>query len=510
MANQSIDNKRIAKNTAFLYVRMLFNLLVSLYTTRAILSALGVIDFGIYNVVAGFVGMFAFLNTSMTNGIQRFYNYSYGKEGADGLKRVYITSLQIQWVVALILLFLLETVGLWYVNNKMVVPLERMETVNYIYQFSVISLLFVVFNVPYNAAIIAHERLDYYAIVSIVETILKLVFALVIPYITTDRLFLYGAYMLGISILNFTFYYVYCKLKFKEINFQWCLDKGLFKSMISFTGWNMFGTFAFMLRSQGITVLLNSFFGVAVNAAQAIAAQVQSAILGFSNNVVVAFRPQMVQSYARGENNRVRSLFYSLSKISYLVLFMLALPVCLEVSTILQLWLGNGYAEYTESFVVLVLANMVISCLHTPIVTIIHASGRIRLFQIVTSTIACSVIPISWILLKYGMPPLTVYWVCLVTQLLNQISCLWVLQGVFFFKISEYASKVVCPIFIVSVFVFLIASGTSKLINIGILRLFVVCVVTFLSIIFFSYFTLSMAEKVFVRQILYKIKNKIH
>lgn len=507
MSDQSANNKRIAKNTAFLYVRMFFNLVVSLYTTRAILSALGVIDFGIYNVVAGFVGMFAFLNTSMTNGIQRFYNYSYGKEGAEGLKQVYITSLQIQWVVAFILFILLETVGLWYVNNKMVVPLERMGTVNYIYQFSVISLLFVVFNVPYNAAIIAHERLDYYAIVSIVETILKFVFALVIPYITTDRLFLYGAFMLGISILNFTFYYVYCKLKFKEINFQWWLDKGLFKSMISFTGWNMFGTFAFMLRSQGITVLLNSFFGVAVNAAQAIAAQVQSAILGFSNNVVVAFRPQMVQAYARRENSRVKSLFYSLSKISYLVLFMLSLPVCIEVSTILQLWLGDGYAEYTESFVILVLANMVLSCLHTPIVTIIHASGRIRLFQIVTSTIACSVIPISWILLKYGMPPLTVYWVCLATQLLNQVSCLWVLRGVFPFKISEYINKVVWPISFVSVFSSFIVLGISKLISIDLLRLFTVCLVTFLSIILLSYHTLSKAEKDFVKQFLYKFKK---
>lgn len=508
MSDQSTNNKRIAKNTVYLYVRMLFNLFVSLYTTRAILSALGVVDFGIYNVVAGFVGMFAFLNTSMTNGIQRFYNYSYGKDGVDGLKRVYITSVQIQWVVVLILLILLESLGLWYVNNKMVVPLERIDTVNYIYQFSIISLVFVVLNVPYNAAIIAHERMDYFALVSIVETILKLLFALVIPHIAADRLFLYGAYMLGISILNFILYYGYCKLNFKEISFHWDLDKGLFRSMISFTGWNIFGTFAFMLRNQGVTVLLNSFFGVAVNAAQAIAAQVQSAILGFSNNVVVAFRPQMVQSYARGENDRVRTLFYSLSKISYIVLFMLSVPVCIEVSYILRLWLGNGYAEYTESFVILVLANMVVSCLHTPIVTIIHASGKVKLFQIVTSVIACSVIPISWVLFKCGYPPLTVYWVSLGTQLLNQICCLWVLKGVFYFNIKEYLKKVVYPIFIISITVLLLTLGVSKLIDTGILRLFVVCVVAFLSVVILTYITMGTSEKEFTKHMLYRIIKK--
>lgn len=508
MQNQSANNKRIAKNTAFLYIRMLFNLFVSLYTTRAILSALGVVDFGIYNVVAGFVGMFAFLNTSMTNGIQRFYNYSYGKDGVDGLKRVYITSVQIQWVVVLILLVLLESFGLWYVNNKMVVPLDRIITVNYIYQFSIVSLIFVVLNVPYNAAIIAHERMDYFALVSIVDTISKLLFALVIPHISADRLLLYGAYMLGVSIYNFILYYGYCKLNFKEICFHWNIDKGLFRSMISFTGWNMFGTFAFMLRNQGVTILLNSFFGVAVNAAQAIAAQVQSAILGFSNNVVVAFRPQMVQSYARGENDRVRTLFYSLSKISYIVLFMLSIPVCVEVSYILRLWLGDGYAEYTESFVILVLANMVVSCLHTPIVTIIHATGKVKLFQIVTSVIACSVIPISWILLRWGYPPLTVYWVSLGTQLLNQICCLWVLKGVFYFSIKEYLEKVVCPIFLISISVIFISLLVSRLIAFDLLRLLVVCIVTFSSVLILTYLTMSKSEKGFVKHFLYRIIKK--
>ena len=511
MSDNTSNNKRIAKNTLFLYVRMLFNLVVSLYTTRAILAALGVTDFGIYNAVAGFVAMFAFLNTSMTNGIQRFYNYSYGKNGAEGLKQVYITSVQIQWLLVLILLILLETIGLWYINNEMVLPSERIEVANYIYQFSIISLAFVVLNVPYNAAVIAHEKMDYFAIVSMIETSLKLLFALMIPHIDSDKLLLYGAYMLGVSMLNFIMYYGYCKFNFKEICFKWNFDKGLFRSMLSFTSWNAFGTFAFMLRSQGVTVLLNSFFGVAVNAAQAIAAQVQSAILGFSNNVVVAFRPQMVQSYARGDNNRVKDLFYSLSKISYIILFMLSLPVCIEVSYILRLWLGDGYAEYTESFVILVLANMIVSSLHTPIVTIIHATGKIKFFQIVTSLIACSVIPISWALFKYtSLPPLTVYWVCLGTQLLNQICCLWVMKGVFPFSIIEYVRKVASPITIVSIIALLTSLATAKFIEAGFIRLFTICIVAFISVMIPTYLTMSKMEQKFIKQLLYKIIKKSH
>ena len=508
MSDNISRNKRIAKNTFFLYARMLFNLVVSLYTTRAILAALGVIDFGIYNVVAGFVSMFAFLNTSMTNGIQRFYNYSYGKDGAEGLKRVYITSVQIQWLIVFISFILLETIGLWYVNNRMIIPLERITTANYIYQFSVISLGFVALNVPYSAAVIAHERMDYFAYVSIIETTLKLLFALMIPHIASDKLLLYGAYMLGISILNFILYYSYCKIKFKEINFHWNVNKGLFRSMLSFTGWNTFGTFAFMLRNQGVTVLLNSFFGVAVNAAQGIAAQVQSAILGFSNNVVVAFRPQMVQSYARGENNRVKELFYSLSKISYIVLLMLSSPICIEISYILHLWLGEGYAEYTESFVILVLANMIISSLHTPIVTIIHATGKIKVFQIVTSLIACSVIPISWILFKCDLPPLTIYWACLATQLLNQICCLWVLKSVFPFSLKEYVKSVVYPITLVSILTSGINIGISGLIQPGIVRLLIICITTFILISILTYLTMNKMEQEFVKKLLRRIIKK--
>ena len=450
MADNNINNRRIAKNTLFLYLRMILVLVVSLYTTRVVLNALGAVDYGIHNVVAGFVSMFVFLNTSMSNGIQRFYNFTLGKEGEEGITKVYNMALLIQVILALIVVVLLETVGLWYLEVKMVIPIDRMSVARWIYQFSVISFVLVIMQIPYNAAIMAHERMDYYAFVSIVDVGLKLAVALMIPYACHDKLLVYGAYIMIIHIVNFLMYYIYSKLNFKSIKLKKSFHKDIFKEMVSFSGWNVVGTFAYMLKNQGLNVLLNAFFGPVVNAARGVSVMISGAIHGFQGSIVTAFRPQTVQSYAAGNYSRVKSLMFSLSKISYLMLFLLSMPVIIELPYILHLWLGNEVPNYTVSFTMLILVNMIIGALNTPITQVIHATGRIRNYQIGTSIVMCSILPISWFFLKAGGSPITVYAVSLCVTCVNQMVCMQILKQEFSYSIIEYLKSVLVPCFLVS------------------------------------------------------------
>lgn len=483
---------------------MIFVLLISIYTTRVVLKVLGIIDFGIFNVVAGFVSMFAFINTSMTNGIQRFYNFTMGKEGAQGLTKIFNTSIQIQLIIAVVAIALLETIGLWYVYNKMVIPSERLSTALWIYQFSIFSLVLVIIQQPYSAAVIAHEKMGFFALVSILDAISKLVIALSLPYFDADKLMVYGIYTLAVAILNFTLYFTFSKIHFDEIKLNFHFDKALFKSMFTFSGWNVFGTFAFMLRAQGITVLLNFFFGAAINAAQGIAGQIQSALQGFSGNIVIAFRPQMVQSYANSQYDRVRSMFYSLSKISYILLLLLSVPVIFEIDYILHLWLGDNVPEHSAYFTILVLVNMILLSLHTPIVTIIHASGKMKKFQIVTSVITCSILPISWVFLVFGCNPSTVYWVSLIVQIINQILCLMILKDVFPYKLYQYFKMVVIPLLFVTFAVSVVTLFVWLSCEESFTRLLLVGITSVISTCLAAYPTLTKSEKTVIFKFLRK------
>lgn len=488
---------------------MILVLVVSLYTTRVVLNALGVVDYGIYNVVAGFVAMFAFLNTSMSNGIQRFYNFKLGKEGEESITKVYNTSLLIQVILAIVVVVLLETVGLWYLNTKMVIPIERMDTARWIYQFSVISLVLVILQIPYSAAIMAHERMDYYAYVSIIEVAAKLGFALWLPYVKYDKLFVYGCYTLGIGVLNFLLYFVYCKHHFKTIKLQRFFNKDLFKDMLSFSGWNIFGTFAYMLKTQGLNVLLNAFFGPVVNAARGVSSMISSAISGFQSNIVISFRPQTVQSYAEGNMPRVKNLMYSLSKISYLMLYMLSVPVIIELPYILHLWLGEAVPDYTVPFTMLILINMIISGLNTPITQVVHATGRIRNYQIGTSIVVCSILPISWVFLKLGGNPVTVYIVSLFCTIVNQIVCMYILKQVFSYSIREYIKQVIMPCVYVTLISVVLPVILHYLMPSSFIRLVVVGIVGVVSVMASAYlFALNSYEKEMISGFIQRFRRK--
>lgn len=354
-------NRRIAKNTIFLYVRMLLVLFVNLYITRAVLGSLGVVDYGIYNVVAGFVSMFAFINTSMSIGIQRFYNYEKGKGNERSSNEVYNSALIIQFLIGILTLVLLESVGIWYVNHIMIVPIERLFATNCVYQFSILSLFFVIMQVPYSAAIMANERMDFFALVSIFDVLCKLGIVLAIPIVPFDSLIFYGTFTALVSLIDLICYFCYIKKQFKGLYLDIRCGKKYFKQMLCFSFWNLFDMFAFTMKGQGLNVLLNGFFGPVVNAARGVAAQIMSAIQGFSSNIVTAFRPQLIESYAQGDYQRTNNLMFSMSKISYGLLYILSLPVILELDFILSLWLGGNVPNYTIIFTRLVLVDMLIN-----------------------------------------------------------------------------------------------------------------------------------------------------
>lgn len=445
MSDNSYGNKRIAKNTLFLYFRMGLVLIVSLYTTRIVLQTLGVEDYGINNVVSGFVSMFAFLNTSMSNGVQRFYNFSLGRKNEYSITDVYNAAIQIQVLLAILIIFLLETIGLWYIHTQMIIPTERLNAALWVFQFSVISLVLLVLQIPYSAAIMAYERMDYYAYLSIFDVLAKFGIAFAIKYVTTDKLILYGGLNMMVSFICFFLYYGYAKLQFQSLKLDLKIRKQIFGPMLSFSGWNVFGSFAYMIKGQGLNMLLNVFFGPLVNAARGISTMVMSAIQGFQANIVIAFRPQLVQSYAAGDNIRVLKLFYSLSKVSFILLAMLSIPVILEIDYILHLWLGDSVPNYTIPFTILVLVNMLISSLNTPVSQMIHAIGKMKTYQIGTSLIVCAILPISWIFLKIGFDPVSVYWISLFITILNQIVCNLLLKQVYAYNIRDYCKKVIIP-----------------------------------------------------------------
>ncbi len=451
MPDNSLSNKRIAKNTIFLYVRMIIVLLVSLYTTRVVLNVLGVVDYGIYNVVAGFVSMFAFLNSAMNNTTQRYYNYAKGIETIDSLNEVYNTSLLIQAILAIIIIVILESFGIWYINNKMVMPTEKIIEANWVFQFSVISLILLIMQIPYSAAIISHEKMDYYAIVSIIDAGLKLGIAIALPYIGTYKLIIYGALLLTISISNFILYYIYSKHQFKEITLRLRVNKKRFKEMLSFSGWNMFGSLAYTLQGQGLNVLMNAFFGPVVNAARGIAFQIEGSLNGFAANITTAFRPQLVESYAINNLQRTQNMMFKMSKYCYVMLYVLAVPIAIELQYILNLWLKGVIPEYTIIFTYLILINMLLGGLNMPISQTVQATGIVKYYHIIRSIIVASTLPVAWLFLTFGYSPTIVFWVTIAISIINQPVSMIILHRNFSYSYKSYFNKVIIPCLLLTI-----------------------------------------------------------
>lgn len=450
--NINAGNKRIAKNTLFLYIRNFFILIINLYTSRVILNTLGVSDYGIYNVVAGFVSMFGFLNASLTACIQRFYNFVAGQDGWEKVRKVYENAIYIQVTLALIIIIIAETFGVWYLNNHLVIPVERLDAANVLFQFVIISLVLVVLQVPFSSAVMAHEKMNYYASIGVLEVILKLVAVISLPLFSCDRLSLYGLLITTISFISFICYFIYSHRKFPEIRFSFSFDYPLFCKMLDITGWSVFGSFAQVMKGQGLNVILNLFFGPVVNAARGVSYQVKSAVMSFVQNITVAARPQLVEAYSLGDYSRSIGLMNMLSKVCYYLLYMMMLPIVMEIDYILRLWLGDGIPMYTNTFTIIILIIALVDVLNTPVSMIIYASGDVKKYNIVTSFIGLSVLPIAYGLLYFFNEPVLAFWTSFAISVLIQLSSIIILKSITSFKISSYIKTVIFPLLVFTFF----------------------------------------------------------
>lgn len=509
--NISQSNARIARNSIFLSVRMVIVLCINLYTTRAVLALLGVEDYGIYNVVCGFVSMFTFLNTSLSNGIQRFYNYELGKNGLDGARKVFNTARIIQIALIIIVIIVAETVGLWYLCNKMVIPESRFAAALWIYQFAIVSFVFVIVQAPYTAAVMAHERMDFFAVVSVLDAVLKLAIIFIIPILKNDNLIVYGLCLSLISVFDFLCYLIYAKVNFTEIKIEKHFERQLFRDMLGFSGWNIFGSFSGVIKEQGINLVFNWFFGPVVNAARGVAMQVNSGLQGFVSTITTPVRPQVIQSYAQGNVDRTMNLTYSISKLSCMFLYLMALPVICEIDFILRLWLGSNIPQHTNTFVVIIILISFINNLNGAVSGVVHASGKMKTYQLSTSFTSFLCIPLSYLMLKFGFAPEWALWIVFATMVATQTVSLIVLKTIVSFKISEYLKRTILPLFLVIISTFWIPLIIRVCMVEGWLR-FVLVVISSLATCALSVYFIGFnkSERVLVNNmIINKLKRKI-
>lgn len=511
MLGDNQGNKLIVKNTLFLYFRMGVVLLITLYTSRVILRTLGVVDYGIFNVVAGFVTMFTFLNNAMSASIQRFFSFERGKNKGAGVRKVFTTAVYTQFLLAIILIVIIEAIGIWYINNKMVIPDERMEVARLVFHISVVSVFFVVMSVPFSGAVLAYEKMDFYAAVGIVDVFFKLVIALALPHVSYDKLASYAFLLLITTIISFMLSVIYVKRMLKDCYLERCFDKGLFKSMVGFSGWHAFSTAGTMMGNQGINMIINIFYGPVVNAARGISYQVNSAVMGFVRNITIAARPQMIQSYAEGNNNRSLKLMYGISKICFLLCYLMLLPICLEIDSVLGIWLGHdSVPEYANVFTRWVLVTSLICTLDTPITTLVHATGTIRNYHVISTIVSLFALPIGYCALKYTDSPVSIFIVNFILIVLGQVIGLFLLKQVYPFSIFEYVKCVIVPLLSVVVLSFIPPSLFSFL-EPGLVRFLLVLLTSVVSVVYFAYLVgLNKSEKGLVMSIIRKvIKSKI-
>jgi O-antigen/teichoic acid export membrane protein len=453
MINNLDSNKKIAKNTIILYVRMLFAMLVSLYTSRIVLDYLGEQDYGIQNVVGGIVTMFAFLSNTLASASQRYFAFELGRGNINRLKKIFSLTILLYLIIIVIIVVLAETVGLWFINEKMLIPADRLYAANWLFQISIISFCVTIYATPYQAIIIARERMDVYAIVGILDAVLHLLFVLFIQYYVHnyDSLIMYGFVMLIYKCVCQAIYIYFSRSKFEESSFLFFWDASLAKEMFSYSFWNVFGSIANICRSQGVNMLISFFFVPVVNAAYAVAYQVNNALNVFAMNFYTAVRPQVTKRYAAGDIKSTMSLVYISSKFTYFLLAFVSIPMLVFVNSIMEIWLVKP-PELAPLFTRLVIIIALVDSLSNPLMTLMQATGNVKFYQIVTGGLILLNLPISWLFLDLGYSADYTLLVAIVIAILSLISRLFIVKRYINFPIVLYLRKVLLKIFLVSIF----------------------------------------------------------
>jgi O-antigen/teichoic acid export membrane protein len=447
------NNKRIAKNTLMLYGRMLLGMAVSLYTSRVVLATLGVENFGIYNVVGGVIVLFSFLDSAMSSATQRFLNYEIGRNDVEQTRRVFSMSLTIYFCIAAAVLFLAETVGLWFLNTQLNIPSVRMNAANWVYQFSVASAIVSILRVPYNATIIAYEKMSIYAYLSVAEVMLRLGIVYLLVLASTDKLILYSGLLFCLTIIMQLASVTYCRKAFESAQYKLYYDSKLFKELIGFSSWSLFGSVAVICNTQGTNMLMNIFCGVTVNAAMGVANQVNGAVYQFVTNFQTAFNPQIVKYYAAQRKEEMTLLVFRASKISFILMLFISLPIIVNINFILAHWL-KVVPEYAAGFVCLTLGYCLVDSLSIPIYTLVNATGKIQLYQIIISSVFLLNVPLVYGILYLGFSPVWALVARIGISLLLMPVRLLIAKKQAGIPIWNYVVQVVCrvmPVFMVSV-----------------------------------------------------------
>lgn len=452
-------------NTVVLYVRMIFVLLVALYTSRVLLDVLGVEDYGVYNVVGGVVTMLGFFNGAMVSSTQRFFSFAIGQGDIDQLNKNYSTILLIQGGLCLLVILLAETIGLWFVRTYLVIPPDRLVAALWVYHFAIFSFVVSMLQVPYTALLITHERMTPYAYISIGDVGLRLLTVIVLPYVPADKLKVYAILLFVVALITFSVYIIYCKQKFTLVRLIKHRDKGLFRVLLSYMGWNLWGNSAAVILNQGINILLNIFFGPVVNAARAIAYQVNGALTQLVTNFQLAMNPQIVKSYARGDMDYMHSLIYRGAKLSFFLMFVIALPVGLEADTLLGIWLKEVPA-HTVLFTRLVLIQACIDSVSGPLMIAAQASGNIKKYQMYVGGLLILNLPVSYVALKLGAPAEAVFFVSIAVAIIALVTRLIIISPLVSLSISSFSSKVIGPVVLSTGLALVISLMIARVINI--------------------------------------------
>lgn len=458
--SQSSNNKRIAKNTILLYFRMFLTMAISLYTSRVVLEVLGVEDFGIYNVVGGLATSFIFFSSSLSNATQRYFNVEIGKNNTNGISEIFSASLIIYIALIVVVVLLSETLGLWFVDNKLTIPIERLDAAKWVFHVTVIGLVLTLISSIFDSLLIAYENMKIYAYLSIFEAMLKLSIVFLLEYIDFDKLKIYAILFLLSHLFIRVITVGYCLKKYPVCRFKYVDNIKLFKALFSFIGWNGFGTAVWMLNEQGINVILNMFFGPVVNAARGVSAQVGAAVNNFSNNFFTAVRPQIVKSYAGGDYGYFTKLINLSSKYSFYLIWFLSLPIIMRSEAILQLWLGN-VPDYASEFVQWILMFNCVNVLTNPFWSGVQAIGNLKKYILVGSLVFLSAFPISYVFLKLGYSPVIVFQILVSVRIFYLFVTINIFRQLVNFSIVNYFMQVIYPI----VKVFLLSGIFSVLIS---------------------------------------------
>lgn len=504
------DNSRIAKNTLLLYLRQLLVLGISLYTSRIVLATLGISDYGIYNVVGSVVTMFTFIRSAMGNATNRYIAFALGKGDEGNLKRIFSTCMFVHIILAVIIILLTESVGLWLLYNKLEIPLDRLDAAFWVLQFSIITCVIGVLCVPYDAEIIAHEKMGTFAAMSILDVSLKLGAVFLLKLLGYDKLIMYGFFLMCIQLLNRLIYSGYCKRKFPETRHANIRDKDLVKEMFGFAGWNLIGNSASIACTPILNVLLNMFFGPAVNAARGVAVQVQGAVKSFISNFQLAVIPQITKNYAAGNLQRMHTLIISCSKLSYFLFLCMALPICLEAKQILSLWLVE-VPEHTVSFLRLVFCVMLMESWEQPLHTANLATGKIKKFQTIKGISLLMMLPLAYLALKMGAPSESVFIIQFLVTFISLLIQLFILKPLIGISLRRYFSEVFFKSFVVTAIASIIPFLLFRFLPDNILSMIVIVLVSVLLVLVSAFFLgANKSEKHFVVEKIGGIIRKVN